>query len=29
MAGAVEGGELPVEVGVQGVRGGREELVRV
>ena len=28
MAGGVEG-ELPVEVGVQGVMGGREELVRV
>lgn len=27
MAGGVEG-ELPVEVGVQGVMGGREELVR-
>lgn len=28
MAGGVEG-ELPVEVGVQGVMGGSEELVRV
>lgn len=29
VARVAEGGELPVEVGVQRVRGGREELVKV